>query len=471
MNLPTLQRLVEELQPLVAGAKCVKIHQPHPALIIFKLWNGRGNLRLLVSAEGRDARLHLTEQSWLNPATPPRFCQLLRARLSRIDTLEILNADRVVRIAGQGRHGDCDLILEATGPSSNMHLLDAHHRLIDSLKRGAGQRNLQPGAPYVLPEKPSSVPDEVFATSLAAASGESLSRAVEKLYTQSAGSAPAQDLGHRLRQCIARRRKKLHKRLQAITAEEAEQEDPQQDRKIGDLLLAQLHRIRPGMTEVTLTDYFADPPGEITVPLDPRLSAQDNAARYFKRHGKARRAGRHHRRRREETALELEWLEQLAYQLEDSVKNSDIEAVAEELRDAGLLRETGRLHERRTQPPSQPRETRSPSGFKVLCGRNNRQNAHLSSRELKQGDLWFHAQDCPGAHVVLKSGSGGRVTDADRRFAAALAAGYSQARQADRVEVMMAEAGAVKRPKGARPGLVTVSRHQTLRVAPERLDE
>ena len=471
MYLQDIKQILAELQQQLAGASCVKIHQPRPAVIVIKLWNGRHTLRLLLSAEGRASRLHLTEQQWLNPSTPPRFCQLLRARLSRIDSLEILNEDRIVRVAGQGKQGPCSLILELTGMSSNMHLVDAADRVIDSLQREQGQRRLRPGSPYQCPERIQDLHTSDSPQELVPKPGESLSQAVEKLYSEKRQTGESQDLRQRMEQSIKRRRKKLQKRLQAIDAEAVQQADRRQDRLIGDLLLAHLHRIEPGMQDVTLPNDFADPPETIRIPLDPRLTPQDNAARYYKRSRKFQRAEEHHRRRRQETLQELEWLDQLNYQLEDSVKNSDIEEIAEELRVAGLLREPNRLHARKTQTASQPREAKSPSGFKILCGRNNRQNATLSSRSLNKGDLWFHARDCPGAHVVLKSGQGGRVTDADRSYAAALAAGYSQARQADKVEVMMAQADAVKRPKGAPPGLVTVAFHKTLLVAPQRLDE
>ena len=199
-------------------------------------------------------------------------------------------------------------------------------------------------------------------------------------------------------------------------------------------------------------------------------STQNNsdAEKFFKRYQKGVRGEKHSQRRSRETQTELEWLGQLDYQLKDTVKNSDIEEIAQELRQAGLLKDKNRLHAKRTLQPSVPHEAVSPSGHKIFWGRNNRQNDEISTKLLKGGDLWFHAYQTPGAHVVLKIRSGQSAAEADILYAAAIAAGYSKAREDSKVEVMVAEAKFVHKPKGGRAGLVNVLKYQTVLVDPLR---
>jgi predicted ribosome quality control (RQC) complex YloA/Tae2 family protein len=225
------------------------------------------------------------------------------------------------------------------------------------------------------------------------------------------------------------------------------------------------------MTEVVLQNYYLQPPESQSISLDPLLSPQQNAEKYFWRFKKGKRGQEHSQRRLDETQSELEWLQQLDYQLKDAVKNSDIEEIAAELREAGLLKDKNRLHSKRTLQPSKPHEAVSPSGFRVLWGRNNRQNDEISTRVLKKGDFWFHVQGAPGAHVVLKvDQSQLELTDEDLSYAASLAAGYSKSREDHKVKVMITEAGSVHKPKGAKPGLVNVLQYKTLIVKPLRLD-
>ncbi|RLB75249.1 MAG: hypothetical protein DRH06_08335, partial [Deltaproteobacteria bacterium] len=105
MKLDLIKHVVAELAEPLADARVSKIYQPAPEIILFKLWNGRETLRLLLSAEVQKSRLHLTDRTWPNPHIPPRFCQLLRARITRIDSISVVNDDRIVQLECQGKQG------------------------------------------------------------------------------------------------------------------------------------------------------------------------------------------------------------------------------------------------------------------------------------------------------------------------------------------------------------------------------
>ncbi|SEA68082.1 protein of unknown function [Desulfuromusa kysingii] len=474
MKFAHIEHVVGELAAPLAGARVSKIYQPSPEILLFKLWTGRETLRLLISAEGQKSRLHLTEQTWPNPHIPPRFCQLLRARVSRIESIAVVNDDRIVKLQCQGAQGHCALLIELTGNHSNLILVDEQEVIIDVLKRipdGSGFRTLLAGEEYLFPEKVNFTVTKTENQTLLADENQSWNQAVEKLYSSVQQSENKNDFVRQLQQTVHRQIIKIQKRLLSIKRESAKQKNFDANRLTGELLLANLHNLQRGMSEVVLQNYYLQPPEAQIVALDPLLSPHENAEKYFWRYKKGKRGQEHSQRRLEESRSELEWLQQLEYQLKDNAKNSDIEEIASELRQAGLLKERNNLHSKKTLQPSKPHDATSPSGFKVLWGRNNRQNEEISCKILKKGDLWFHVHISPGTHVVLKSSQRHlELKDEDLEFAASLAAGYSKSRDDDKVTVMMAEAKSVYKPKGSKPGLVNVLQFKTLVVKPYRID-
>jgi predicted ribosome quality control (RQC) complex YloA/Tae2 family protein len=257
--------------------------------------------------------------------------------------------------------------------------------------------------------------------------------------------------------------------LKNIEDERQRQLDYDLYRRQGELILSNFRKVKRGMGSAVLLDYAADPPCEVSVPLEPRLNPQDNAERYFNKHKKARRGLEHSERRCSETHAELEWLAQAEYQLESAESGADVLSVAADLRSAGIFSKTAsdRFARPVNSKASHYSEIVSPNGFKVLWGRSSRQNDYLSTRMLKKGDLWFHAHRCPGAHVVIKGTPGGKdYTEEDIAFAASLAAGYSKAGRDAKVEVMIVEPKALQKPKGARPGMVKVQSHKIIVVQP-----
>ena len=473
MKLKLIKQVVSELAEQLTGAKISKIYQPVPDVVIFKLWNGQISQRLLLSAEPGRSRFHLTTQNWLNPHQPPRFCQLLRSRISRINSITVVNDDRIVQFNCSGSKGECRLLVELTGTRSNFILVDEHGEIVDSLRRISGEtseRQILPGQKYLYPEKHGYSADEKGELIETPEAGLTWNQSVEKLYTDNEHTQNKHDIFRQLQQTVNRQIKKLKKRLLVIDKDLQKQQGAAGKRVKGELLLANLHLLKRGMDEIRLENYYLQPIESVTIPLDPRLTPQQNVEKYFKLYKKSKRGEEHSRRRRQETETELQWLEQLEYQLKDTVKNSDIEEIAEELRDAGLLKDKNRLHVKRTLAPSKPHETISPSGFKIIWGRNNRQNDEISTRFLKNGDYWFHAHRIPGAHVVMKvSNTNMTPTEDDINYAAAIAAGYSKSRNDHKVEVIRAEAKSVRKAKGARPGLVNILQYKTVTVSPVRL--
>lgn len=553
MDILLLEKIVDVLRGPLVGARIGKIHQPTADTLIFRLWNGRDNLRLLISV-GQYPRMHLTQASYPNPFTPMRFCQLLRARLTRLVSLERISGERIACLRFDGPQGPTSLYAELFGRQGNLILVSAEGRIIDCLIRkpeSAEGRALLAGQSYRLPPPLAriplldcsiTIPAEIgcganlqawllkqlspmspaqarFLAWQAEQSGdaatvleefrqrwlnghcqprllevageellvpcpsefvpstdspESLSVLLDKrffpLQFQEGRIADRREL---LR-VLAKQRKRLRNRLANIAREGEGKAAFLEGRRLGELLLANLHRVNKGMDSVTVTDYTQDPLVEVQVPLDPRLSPQENASSLFNRYKKDRRAFDHIHRRSAETRVELEWLEQLQHNLDEAETTEDLFEVGEELKQAGLYRAPASEPSSRKKIPATPtlHQATSPHGFRILWGRNNRANDYLSTRVAAAHDYWFHVHRQPGCHLLLKrDGPTVEVPDEDLRFAAALAAGYSRARHEQSAEVVWCQAREVYKVKGARPGQVNLRRHETLRVAPRRLEE
>ena len=281
------------------------------------------------------------------------------------------------------------------------------------------------------------------------------------------------DLAARMQTLISKQKKFLAKRTEKIAAERDRQSNPEQYKIQGDLLLANLHTVKRGDTRVEVEDFYQSPSQKRLIVLDSKLTPQKNAEKYYKLYRKAQRAEEHHVRRLQETADERAWLAQLELALEEASTAAELYEVQLELAGAGLLKKTkGQLGRRKPErPEDQLNRAVSPAGWQVFWGKNSRTNDYVSKTMTGADDYWFHAKGMPGAHVVLKCGDAAdRVTEEDVLYAASLAAGYSKGKQDSKVEVIVARGRDVKKPKGAKPGLVTVDSGRSVVVAPYRID-
>lgn len=296
------------------------------------------------------------------------------------------------------------------------------------------------------------------------------SLAADQFYTTASAPAAGRE---EVRAAITRGLRRLHGRQKKIEADRQKGGGAEQERQMGELLLINLQRIRRGMQEVTVENYFADPLSPLCIPLDPRLSPQENAERYFRGYKKKQRGREHAERRFRETGEEIAWLEDAAHFFEEAQSGEELAAIRRELADAGLLPPVAAHAPRQKTPAIRDtlRRGQTPGGFQLWWGKNSRSNEYVSRELTGADDLWFHAHHVPGCHLVLKRAGRPAVPEEDQLFAAAVAAGYSHARGEGKVEVMVTEGKYIRQPKGARPGQVAVERFRTLIVEPQRLAE
>lgn len=251
--------------------------------------------------------------------------------------------------------------------------------------------------------------------------------------------------------------KKLHQTL--TTSQEAEQY-----KLFGELITAYMHTIKQGMTEAQVVNYYDEAQAEITIPLLPEKSPNDNAQRYFKLYQKAKTSEAMMKEQIEKAEAELKYFEQLELQMEQA-SILDIEQIREELEEEGYFRV--RRHKRLKKKKSDKLEIAtyySTEGLPIQVGKNNKQNDFLTNRLARSHDTWLHTKDIPGSHVVIRSD---RFSDETLLEAAQLAAYFSKARLSSQVPVDYTLVKHVKKPSGAKPGYVIYEQQQTVYVKPD----
>lgn len=234
----------------------------------------------------------------------------------------------------------------------------------------------------------------------------------------------------------------------------------------GEWILANLHRIRPGETQVIVENYYADPPATVTVTLDPRLSANENAQKYFKQYKKAKTAHAFAEAQMAAVAEEISYLEGQLQNIAMAETIAELDEIREELVGERYIRPDKKpVKKTPRHAATEPLHFISSDGITILVGKNNRQNERLTLRDAKPDNLFLHVKNMPGSHVIIDYS--GEPPEATLREAAMLAAYYSAARLSGSVSVDYTERRHVKKPAGARAGLVVYATNRTIYVTPE----
>jgi predicted ribosome quality control (RQC) complex YloA/Tae2 family protein len=297
---------------------------------------------------------------------------------------------------------------------------------------------------------------------------------LNRYYTDQLNQQTFSQLRHQLSQKLNNILEKL--RLKAANFEQRLQQSEQADeyRQKADLLMAHLHEWRLGMQEIILPDFETSNP--VKIALEPDKNAVQNAQSLYKQHQKLKRARTAVEPLLTEVQAEIEYLEQVEAaisQIENYTTAEDLEAleeIREELIGQKYLEDSGERRRSSTEAVSTHyHRYRTPSGFEVLIGRNNRQNDQLTFRVANDYDLWFHAQEIPGSHVLLRLEPGTPPEEADLQYTANLAAYYSRGRQSDQVPVVYTQPKHVYKPKGAKPGIAIYKQEQIIWGQPQSL--
>ena len=295
---------------------------------------------------------------------------------------------------------------------------------------------------------------------------ESFSQLLDGFYEEREQMERVRQRGQDLVKSVTSARDRTARKLANQEKELEATETRERQRELGDLLTSNLHAMQKGMSTFRAVDYY-DPEGKQTdIPLDPLLTPQQNAAKYYRAYNKAKTARQMLALQMEKGRRELEYLNSVLENISLAEGERDLQEIRQELAETGYLRRPGKAKDRGRKVSGKPMEFRSSAGLRISVGKNNSQNDRLTTKQAYKSDLWLHTQKIHGSHVILWLEGGG----ADARSlteAAQLAAYFSQARDGKKVPVDYTPVKYVKKPAGARPGMVVYSTYQTAVVDPD----
>ena len=298
---------------------------------------------------------------------------------------------------------------------------------------------------------------------------DTLSECVDFYYTNREASNLVRQKSQPLLKSVQASLSKARLKKKKLSEDLLSAENSEKYRLYGELLTANLHLIKPGDRKVTVTNYYDG--SDITIPLDEKISAAANAQKYFKKYSKARTAIHEKQAQLEDNERDIEYLESVIQNIEAADSVPLLESIRDELEQTGYVRRRQKASQRKRKPAKpDPLKYTLSDGTPVLVGRNNIENDWLTMKFASKTDVWMHTKDIPGSHVIVRLEDGRNVNDlpADLIYeAAAIAAYHSKAGSGDNVPVDYMPVRYVKKPNGAKPGMVIFTRNQTVYVMPK----
>ena len=471
LDFQILSQVIQELSELLSNARVERVLQGPEGGLYLLLQRDRKKYTLLLSPDRSLPRMHLVSEKPRSVGTPHPFILTLKSLLAgvRLKSVSLLNADRIAEMCFARSSEEQRLVFELTGSSANLFFLDTELRIVAAyypvpLTEHA-RRTLLPGAHYALPpkrtslspDKPLPVADEVL----------SPNKRAEVFYAHLAGEQHLSRLRSEVNAGIRKAAARIERKRAALAADLASAEHADEFKEAGDLILANLRNLKTGMDHAELMGYD----GRITfVKLDPKRSPSKNAELKFKAYKKAKAGQQIISSRLQDAVEEASYLSARLNSAEKAEDASALNAVRSDLAARGYLREKrsgtgkGKASPAKKVPGFRTVVLR---GWEILVGTSATGNDYITTKLARPDDLWLHAEGLPGSHVLVRNAKRGDIPVDVLMKAAALAAHYSKGRNADKVPVTYTQARHVKKPKGAKPGLVTLSERKTVMVRPE----
>ena len=486
MDNESIQEIVNEIAPLLIGRAPGKIFQFGPAALAID-FGLRHQGYLFISAEPSLPRIYLIKRRVRDlerQSTPlNQFGLALRKELANVKLIAIAKdaGDRVVRLrfVGKdelGKPKQRTIIAQLTGRSANLLLLDERQTIIHAARPTdiAGQRI---GEGYTRPggEVKSQKPARNLLTQIRSGIFSSLSEAADAYYTGLLTRRESEANSEAARAQLRKKLSQQEKLLKQLESDLRNHANADQHKRIGDLLLANLSTAKRKGNRVALSDYFSNDDSSIEIELDDSVSLQQEAARRFKLYSRSKRAVAQITSRIDGVQKRICELQSAQESLEKSlsepqtIANSIVSEPGAVATGSGGIFAKAAKSARERAPKRIPGTRRylSSEDFEILVGRTSRDNDHLTFKVAKPNDLWLHAADYGGSHVVVRNSTRKQIPHRTLIEAAQLAAYFSQAKRDPKVDVHYTERKFVTKPKGSKPGLVRLQRFKNIRVEPK----
>lgn len=307
-----------------------------------------------------------------------------------------------------------------------------------------------------------------YGTSAVVKKGETFSGMLDGFYREKDQQERMRVREQDLLRLLSTHSERLTRKINAQQAELGECAKRDNLRIAGDLLSANLYSLQKGMESAELQNFYEEGGSLLKIKLDPALTPNQNAQKYYKEYRKAKTAEEKLTGQIELAGRELLYLESVLDALARAETERDLMEIRAELKEQGYLK-SPRSKKERLPAVSAPMSFKSSDGFTILVGRNNRQNDRLTMKLANNNDIWFHTKNIPGSHTVLVT-EGREPTNTAMEEAARLAARHSRAKGSSQVPVDYTQVRNVSKPQGARPGMVIYVNYKTLFVDPQEGD-
>ena len=282
------------------------------------------------------------------------------------------------------------------------------------------------------------------------------------------------DIKDRIHQRASDLKKSISIKLERLYHKQEKQEEELNDAenadiyKIkGELLTAYIYMIQKGMESIEVQNFYDPNYENVTIPLKKNLTPSENSQRYFKKYNKLKTAKKEITSQMAINKEEIDYLENILLNIENCENLAELQDIKDELISLGYSKSSGKLKSKKeiAKLTTSPHEFVSSEGVKILVGKNNKQNDHLTLRIADPDDIWMHTKNIPGSHVIIKC-AGIKVSDQTIYEGAMLAAYFSKAKMSAQVPVDYTKKKHVKKPSGSKPGMVIYETNSTMYVTP-----
>ena len=341
-------------------------------------------------------------------------------------------------------------------------LYDVFHSLLQDLSDGNFSYGIYYDPVTGAPKEFAPIPLTIY-SDMEYKTFSSISEVLEAFYAQRNKHTVIHQKSTDLRKIISNALERSYRKLDLQTKQLKDTEKREKYRIYGELLNTYGYELKGGEKSFKCINYYDNE--EITIPLDPQLTARENAQKHFDKYNKLKRTYEALSQLTMETKAEVDHLESVSSALDIALEENDLVQIKEELMEFGYVKKR-RANEKRPKITSKPFHYISSDGYDIFVGKNNYQNEELTFKVASGNDWWFHAKGIPGSHVIVKSN--GQTDLPDRVFeeAGALAAYYSKGRENDKVEIDYIQKKNIKKVAGAAPGFVIYHTNYSLVASP-----
>lgn len=295
---------------------------------------------------------------------------------------------------------------------------------------------------------------------------DSISQTLDRYYHLKDTSDRVSQKSSSLKKSISVKLDRAKSKLGKQKNELVDSKDREKYKVYGDLISANLHAIPRGIDHVELDNFYDENMEKLKIPLNIKLSPVQNAQKYYKRYSKLKTAYNLLLRQIPATQNEVEYLENVILSLENSDEVYEIEEIKEELVQEGYIKDSKKKKSKKSKV-SKPHHYLSRDKIDIYVGKNNRQNDILTFKSSNRSDMWMHVQKMPGSHVIIGN-NGEEIPETTLEDAATLAAYYSKGKNSNHVNIDYTERKNVKKPRGAKAGMVIYDNFKTISVSPSK---